>query len=164
MHHSQVGFVNQGGGLQSMILALPIQIRSGDLFQLAVQQRHKVLKCLRVSRAPLLKQHSDVMILGHRHPHSGAWGENHVARQFTLIISRHFLSLEEPLFALFDRRLLGALFWRVPNECAIDHYAHIARRENRTREWGIDNYCRRYRTYVSERVSGHRNNPRYLSS
>lgn len=58
--------MNNGRRLQGVLAALAPHLARGDPVQLAVYQRHELVRCFYVAGAPLLEKAGDcVCILGH---------------------------------------------------------------------------------------------------
>lgn len=58
---SQVGFMDQGGGLQRMGRTLLVHVAAGHSSQLRIDQRHELIERRLVAVAPLVEQLRDVV-------------------------------------------------------------------------------------------------------
>ena len=61
IHHPEVGFMDQGRALESMVGALTAEITLGHAAQLAIDKRHQPLQRLAIAVTPVFKQLSDVV-------------------------------------------------------------------------------------------------------
>src|SRR6266545_7648335 len=68
---SQVGFVENGGGLQGVAGALPAHIMVREPVQFGLHQREQLLKRSLVSAAPVAEQLGDLLSRGWRRRHTG---------------------------------------------------------------------------------------------
>src|SRR6266480_4936360 len=67
----QIGFVENGGGLQGVAGALPAHVMVGEPMQFGLHQREQLLQRSLVSAAPVAEQLSDLLSRGWRRRHTG---------------------------------------------------------------------------------------------
>src|SRR6266496_3834580 len=76
----QIGFVENGGGLQGMAGALPAHVMVGEPVQFRLHQREQLLERSLVSAAPVAEELSDLLARG--------WGRRHTACSTPQILTR----------------------------------------------------------------------------
>jgi hypothetical protein len=52
IHHPQIRFMHESGGLKGMVASLPLQVLAGETAQFLVNQRHQLLGRFLITRAP----------------------------------------------------------------------------------------------------------------
>src|SRR5205823_3508551 len=76
----QIGFVENGGGLQGVAGALPAHVMVGEPMQFGLHQREQLLQRSLVSAAPVAEQLGDLLSRG--------WGRRHTGCSTPQILTR----------------------------------------------------------------------------